>query len=141
VAQLVVRVEMPEFNVEAFVAKLEGLGVKLTAVPLADGKVRINRWRMLHAVDAKQIDQLWASQIGENQARIDLLAAHLAPASAKVATNAAAPVRAPARSGEGEVKEVKSDVKSKDRLGARPSTVPSTSPAPVRPPAIARRTV
>jgi hypothetical protein len=134
---------MPEFSVEAFVAKLESLGVKLTAVPLADGKVRINRWRMLHAVDAKQIDQLWASQIGENQARIDLLAAHLASASAKVATNAAAPVGAPARSGEGEVKsEVKSELKPKDRPGVRPSLVPSTSPAPVRPPATtARRTV
>ena len=66
---------MPEFDVEAFVANLERMGVKLTAVPLADGKTRINRWRMLHAVDhAKQIDTLWASQIGENQARIDLLA-------------------------------------------------------------------
>lgn len=79
---------MPEFDVKAFVANLERMGVKLTAVPLADGKMRINRWRMLHAVDhAKQIDILWASQIGENQARIDLLAAHLAGAPAHVTAN------------------------------------------------------
>jgi hypothetical protein len=68
---------MPDFDVEAFVAKLESLGVKLTAVPLADGRMRINRWRMPHAVDAVQIESLWASQIGENQGRIDRLAAHL----------------------------------------------------------------
>src|ERR1700680_2813817 len=78
---------MPEFDVEAFVANLERMGVKLTAVPLADGKTRINRWRMLHAVDAKQIDNLWASQIGENQARIDLLAAHIARPPAPVTAN------------------------------------------------------
>ena len=78
---------MPEFDVEAFVANLERMGVKLTAVPLADGKTRINRWRMLHAAHAKQIDNLWASQIGENQARIDLLAAHLAGAPAHVTAN------------------------------------------------------
>ena len=85
---------MPEFDVEAFVVNLERMGVKLTAVPLADGKTRINRWRMLHAVDhAKQIDNLWASQIGENQARIDLLAAHLAAPHARVTTNGAVPSR------------------------------------------------
>jgi hypothetical protein len=49
---------MPDFDVEAFVAKLESLGVKLTAVPLADGRMRINRWRMPHAVDAIQIESL-----------------------------------------------------------------------------------
>src|ERR1700730_703891 len=87
---------MPEFDVEAFVANLERMGVKLTAVPLADGKMRINRWRMMHAVDhAKQIDTLWASQIGENQARIDLLAAHLAPPPAPVTANRVVPFRPP----------------------------------------------
>jgi hypothetical protein len=88
---------MPEFDVEAFVANLERMGVKLTAVPLADGKTRINRWRMLHAVDhAKQIDNLWTSQIGENQARIDLLAAHLADPPARVTTNRVVPSRSSA---------------------------------------------
>jgi hypothetical protein len=82
---------MPDFDVEAFVAKLESLGVKLTAVPLADGRMRINRWRMPHAVDASQIESLWASQIGQNQGRIDVLAAHLAPASAKVIGNGGKP--------------------------------------------------
>jgi hypothetical protein len=92
-----VEVEMPEFDVEAFVANLERMGVKLTAVPLADGKTRINRWRMLHAVDhAKQIDTLWASQIGENQARIDLLAAHLARAPVPVTANRVVPFRSSA---------------------------------------------
>jgi hypothetical protein len=69
---------MPEFDAEAFVVRLERLGVKLTAVPLADGKVRINRWRMLNAGDhAQQIEDLWNLQIGENQANVDLLAAYL----------------------------------------------------------------
>jgi len=69
---------MPEFDVEAFVAKLDCMGLKLTAVALADGKVRVNRWRMMQAVDhTQQIEDLWASQIGDDQARINLLAAHL----------------------------------------------------------------
>ena len=90
---------MLEFDAEAFVARLERMGLKLTCVPLADGKVRINRWRMLHAVDhAKQIDTLWASQIGENQARIDLLAAHLARAPVPVAANRVVPFRSSASS-------------------------------------------
>jgi hypothetical protein len=74
-----VRVEMQDFDVEAFVASLDRMGLKLTAVPLADGKKRVSRWRMLQAAEhAQQIQDLWASQIGDNQARIDLLAAHLA---------------------------------------------------------------
>src|ERR1700704_6639874 len=70
---------MSEFNVEAFVARLERMGLKLTAVPLADGRLRINRWRMMQAAEnTQQIQRLWASEIGDNQARIDMLAAHLA---------------------------------------------------------------
>ena len=116
-----VGVEMPDFDVEAFVAKLESLGVKLTAVPLADGRTRINRWRMPHAVDAIQIESLWASQIGNNQGRIDLLAAHLAPASATVFGSGALPIRAIPSAGA-------ADAKSKDR----PATTASAA-APVRP--------
>ena len=71
------------------------VGVKLTAVPLADGKMRINRWRMLHAVEARQVESLWASQIGDNQARIDSLAAHLARPIAAVTANRSPPPRAP----------------------------------------------
>jgi len=37
---------VPEFDVEAFIAKLAGMGMKLTAVPLADGTLKIYRWRM-----------------------------------------------------------------------------------------------
>jgi hypothetical protein len=87
---------MSEFDVDAFVAKLEHMGgVKLTAAPLADGKMRINRWRMLHAVEARQVESLWASQIGDDQARIDRLAAHLARPAAAVTANRAPPPRAP----------------------------------------------
>ncbi len=69
---------MAEFDVAAFVAKMDGMGVKLTAVPLADGKVRVSRWRMMQSVEhAKQAEDLWMSQIGTNQARIDVLAKHL----------------------------------------------------------------
>jgi hypothetical protein len=69
---------MAEFDVAAFVAKMDGMGVKLTAVPLADGKVRVSRWRMMQTVEnAKQAEDLWIAQIGNNQARIDVLAKHL----------------------------------------------------------------
>ena len=69
---------MSEFDVEAFVAGLDRMGMKLTAVPLADGKLRINRWRMMQATEhTQQIEELWASQLGDDQARIDLLAAHI----------------------------------------------------------------
>ena len=78
-------IEMQEFDVEAFVAKLDEMGVKLTAVPLADGKFRVNRWRMMNAVEhSKQIQDLWTTQIGDNQDRIDQLAAHLSQAAPRV---------------------------------------------------------
>lgn len=80
--------EMPDFDVELFVAKMDRMGLKLTAVPLADGKYRVNRWRMLNAVEhTKQIQDLWTSQIGDNQARIDRLAAHLSQAAPRVTAN------------------------------------------------------
>ena len=70
---------MPDFDVEDFVTKLDRMGVKLTAVPLADGKLRVSRWRMLSATEhAQQIEDLWTMQIGNDQERIDILAAHLA---------------------------------------------------------------
>lgn len=69
---------MPDFDVEDFVAKLDRMGMKLTAVPLADGTLRINRWRMLSACEhVQQIQDLWAAEIGNSQERIDILAAHL----------------------------------------------------------------
>ena len=71
----------PDFDVEAFIAELDGMGMKLTAIPLADGKFRVSRWCMMKANEhAKQIQDLWTTQIGDNQERIDLLAAHLAKA-------------------------------------------------------------
>jgi hypothetical protein len=71
--------EMPGFDVEAFITKLDGMGMKLTAIPLADGRFRVNRWCMLNANEhAQQIDDLWNGQIGDHQERIDVLAAHLA---------------------------------------------------------------
>jgi hypothetical protein len=70
---------MPNFDVEAFIAKLDGMGMKLTATPLADGRFRVSRWYMMKANDhAEQIQDLWTRQIGDDQERIDVLAAHLA---------------------------------------------------------------
>jgi hypothetical protein len=75
-------VNMSGFDVEAFVAKLDGMGLKLTAVPLADGRYRLNRWRTMQAVEHRQqIQDLWTSQIGENIARIEMLTSHLAQAA------------------------------------------------------------
>ncbi len=77
---------MPDFDVEAFVAELDRMGVKLTTIPLADGTVRVNRWRMLNATEhAQKIEALWTTQIGDNQARIDALAAHLVKSSRNAA--------------------------------------------------------
>jgi hypothetical protein len=71
----------PDFDVEAFISKLDGMGMKLTAIPLADGKVRVSRWCMMKANEhTEQIQELWATQIGDDQGRIDALAAHLAKA-------------------------------------------------------------
>ena len=85
---------MPNFDVEAFVTKLDRMGMKLTAVPLADGKLRINRWRMLEACEhSQQIQDLWTTQIGEDQERIDVLAAHLADAAPRAAGYSISPNR------------------------------------------------
>jgi len=78
---------MPDFDVEAFVAKLDRWGMKLTSVPLADGKLRVNRWRMLNASEhTQQIQDLWATHIGDSQERIDALASHLATAAPPAAS-------------------------------------------------------
>jgi hypothetical protein len=70
---------MPDFDVEAFITKLDRMGVKLTAIALADGKLRVNRWCMLHASEhTHEIEDLWTMQIGNDRERIDILAAHLA---------------------------------------------------------------
>jgi hypothetical protein len=80
-------IEMPDFDVEAFVAKLDRWGMKLTSVPLADGKLRVNRWRMLNASEhTQQIHDLWATHIGDSQERIDALASHLAKAAPPAAS-------------------------------------------------------
>ncbi len=74
---------MADFDVEAFITKLDRMWMKLTAVPLADGKLRVNRWCMLNAAEhAEQIQDLWTTQIGNDRERIDVLAAHLANATA-----------------------------------------------------------
>jgi len=74
---------MPDFDVEAFITKLDRMGMKLTTVALADGKLRGNRWCMLNAAEhAQQIQDLWTTQIGSDRERIDVLAAHLANAAA-----------------------------------------------------------
>jgi hypothetical protein len=69
---------MPDFDGEGFITRLELLGMKLSAIPLADGTFRLNRWRMPHASDhTQQIEALWASEIGDDQTRNHLLIAHL----------------------------------------------------------------
>jgi hypothetical protein len=74
---------MPEFDAAGFVAKMDGMGLKLTAVPLADGRYRLNRWRTMQAfAHGQQINDLWASQIGTDLGRIDQLTAHLAQVAA-----------------------------------------------------------
>jgi hypothetical protein len=86
VAQWQARVRMFEFDIETFVAKLDLMGLKLTVVPLADGKYRLNQWRTMQALEhTQQIQDLWASQIGGNQNRIDQVAFHLAYATATCA--------------------------------------------------------
>ena len=69
---------MTEFDPQGFIAELERMGMKLTALQLADGKFKVYRWRMQGArQNALQIEMLWRSQVGENQARIDHLAEHI----------------------------------------------------------------
>ena len=69
---------MNAFDVESFVAEMDRMGVKLTAVPLADGTVRVNRWRTMQAVDhGHKSEHLWGSQVGHDQVRMESLAAHL----------------------------------------------------------------
>ena len=69
---------MADFDVAAFVTRLEGLGVKLAAVPLADGRFSVTRWKLPSAVEhAREIERLWTLQVGLSQTRIDLLARHI----------------------------------------------------------------
>ena len=76
---------MTDFDVASFVTTLESLGVKLAAVPLADGRLTVTRWKLPSAVEhAQEIERLWVSQVGLSGARMDLLARHisqLAPAT------------------------------------------------------------
>jgi hypothetical protein len=73
---------MSEFDVEAFVSELAAAGMKLTAVPMADGTIKIYRWRMTGAFEhAKQIEALWATQIGNDPTRMGLLAPHISGAA------------------------------------------------------------
>jgi hypothetical protein len=75
---------MSELDVAAFLAQLDPLGMRLTALQLADGTLKIYRWRMSGARDnAQEIETLWKSTIGEDRARNDLLARHLIAMQAK----------------------------------------------------------
>src|SRR5580704_15909084 len=70
---------MPEFDIDAFIAELERLGLKLTATRLLDGTYRVNRWRMPDAIsNAQQIEDLWAKHIADDKARMILLSTHVA---------------------------------------------------------------
>lgn len=81
------------FDVEDFITRLDGMGMMLSAVALADGRYRVNRWRTLAAAaHAGDIDALWQGQISNDQERLDMLAARLANPPPDTA---AAPVRQP----------------------------------------------
>jgi hypothetical protein len=63
---------MPDFDPEAFVAAAERLGLFFTAVRLADGSVRLNRWRTADAViNAHRIEALWAADDEPRQSAVD----------------------------------------------------------------------
>jgi hypothetical protein len=81
---------MQFFDVTSFVSRLQEMGLKLTATRLADGSIRINKWKMPEAAErADEIDSLWTSAVGEDQARIDTLAKHLVLSSVRKQTSSA----------------------------------------------------
>jgi hypothetical protein len=81
---------MSEFDIEAFLAELDRLGMRLTALRLADGSLKIYRWRMSGARDnAREIEKLWNSTIGPDRTRNDLVAEHLLAIDAKRGPNIA----------------------------------------------------
>ena len=83
--------DISAFDVETFIAKLAGMGVRLSAVPLADGRLRVTRWCMIAASDhAGDIEALWKGNIGDDQARMDALAAHLVKTASRAGAAAAA---------------------------------------------------
>jgi hypothetical protein len=43
----------PQLSIEAFVSDVERLGLRLNATRLADGKIRLNRWRMPDTVGGR----------------------------------------------------------------------------------------
>ena len=90
---------MPDFDAQGFVAAVERLGLLLTAVRFSDGNVRLYRWRLPDAViHAQRIEALWALRIGENQDRVQQLAAHVMQRDAeRPAPASASPERKPAR--------------------------------------------
>lgn len=114
---------MAYFDVAAFVSKLDRMGVKLTVIPLADGKVRINRWNFLAAAEhMARIGDLWAAEIGENQARIDLLAAHLSrgvPDPARIVATSKRTEPAPREVGRTVVERRKHPYRTEPMTGAR----------------------
>jgi hypothetical protein len=72
------RVHMGGFRVDDFVATVEHLGLILAAVPLADGTIRLSRWRMPDAVThASEIENLWTTHIGDDPDRLKQLATHI----------------------------------------------------------------
>jgi hypothetical protein len=46
---------MQQLSIEAFTSDVERLGLRLSATRLADGKIRLNRWRMPDAVSANPL--------------------------------------------------------------------------------------
>jgi hypothetical protein len=69
---------MSDFDVDAFITELERLGLKLTATRLLDGTIAstVGGCRMLSRTHS--IEELWATHIGDDKARMLLLGTRLA---------------------------------------------------------------
>lgn len=114
--------EMAVFDVAGFVTKLEGLGIKLAAIPLADGRFRISRWKLPSAVEyADQIERLWAFEVGQNQARIDLLGRYISQIT---------PATSVLTSGEVDASSLTTPVKVSVEVGVRSNGSAATSIGP-----------
>jgi len=78
---------MSESDAVVFTQEIERMGVKLTAIRLADGQYCINRWPMINAISPQHVDGIWAANIGDDQGLIDLSAASpIRPPSANACT-------------------------------------------------------
>ena len=61
-------------ELEKLVEAFESLGMKLTVTPLADGSLRLNRWRMINYWShAREAEAFWTERLGEDRERLAAL--------------------------------------------------------------------